>query len=76
MSFALTLPRLLQKNWLPARAQMRKQLDESANAMKTLLTYRVKTDLSFLGRAHIGVRHGSLKLLDLTLSRLCRSGRV
>jgi exodeoxyribonuclease VII large subunit len=50
--------------------QMRRQLDESANALKTVWAYRVKIDQDYLGRATTGIRQGSRKLLDVTASEL------
>lgn len=50
--------------------QMRRQLDESASSLRTVWTYRLKTDLEYLGRAMTGMRQGPRKLLDATNSSL------
>jgi exodeoxyribonuclease VII large subunit len=50
--------------------QMRRQLDESANALRTVWAYRVKIDQDYLVRATTGIHQGSRKLLDVTASEL------
>lgn len=50
--------------------QMRRQLDESTNALKTVWGYRLKIDREYLDRAVTGVHQGARKLLDVTASSL------
>jgi exodeoxyribonuclease VII large subunit len=50
--------------------QMRRQLDESANTLKTVWAYRWKTDRDYLARAVTGIQQGPRKLLDVTASGL------
>jgi exodeoxyribonuclease VII large subunit len=50
--------------------QMRRQLDEAANTLKTVWAYRWKSDRDYLARAVIGIQQGPRKLLDVTASGL------
>lgn len=50
--------------------QMRRQLDESASALKTVWAYRLKIDLDYLSRALTGITQGTRKLLSVTTSSL------
>lgn len=50
--------------------QMRRQLDESSNALKTVWNYRLKIDHDYLERCLNGIRQGSRKLIDVTVSSL------
>ncbi|GAM10352.1 exodeoxyribonuclease 7 large subunit [Geobacter sp. OR-1] len=50
--------------------QMRRQLDESANTLKTVWAYRLKIGKDHIERAKTGIYQGSRKLLDVTVSGL------
>ena len=50
--------------------QMRRQLDESANTLKTVWAYQLKTEQEYLDRSTVGIQQGSRKLLDVTASTL------
>ena len=50
--------------------QMRRQLDESTNTLKTVWAYRSKIDRDYLTRALTGIQQGPRKLLDVTASCL------
>lgn len=50
--------------------QMRRQLDEAANALKTVWTYRLKIDRNYLIRAVTGIHQGTRKLLDVMSNSL------
>lgn len=65
--------------------QMRRQLAEAANALKTVWAHRLKMDQDYLERSRIGLRQGTRKLLDVTVSglreqaqalRLCVKSRI
>ena len=50
--------------------QMRRQLDESANSLKTVWTYRLKKDQDYIGRSITGITQAPRKLIALTASSL------
>lgn len=50
--------------------QMRRQLDEATNTLKTVWAYRLKIDQDYLARAVTGIQQGPRKLLDVTASCL------
>lgn len=50
--------------------QMRRQLDESANSLKTVWAYRLKNIQDFISRSKTGINQGPRKLLDVTASSL------
>ena len=50
--------------------QMRRQLDESTNTLKTVWAYRSKIDRDYLARALTGIQQGPRKLLDVTAASL------
>ncbi len=50
--------------------QMRRQMDESINTLKTVWAYRIKNTKDYLERSMTGIRQGSRKLLDVTTSNL------
>ncbi len=50
--------------------QMRRQLDESANTLKTVWSYRLKTSHDHLERATTGLQQGARKLWDVTVGHL------
>lgn len=50
--------------------QMRRQLDESENSIKTVWAYRLKKEQDYIARAITGINQGPRKLLDVTASNL------
>src|ERR1039457_2161535 len=50
--------------------QMRRQLEEAANTLRTVWSYRHKIDRDYLDRAVTGIHQGPRKLLDVTGSNL------
>ena len=50
--------------------QMRRQLDESSNALKTVWAYRLKIDRDYLARAVTGIQQGPRKLMEVTATSL------
>lgn len=50
--------------------QMRRQLDESINTLKTVWAYRLKMDREHLDQAKTGIHQGTRKLLDVTIAGL------
>lgn len=50
--------------------QMQRQLDESANSLKTVWAYRLKNAQDHISRSITGINQGPRKLLDVTASDL------
>jgi exodeoxyribonuclease VII large subunit len=67
---AFKTPTAVAEELVARFVQMRRQLDESANTLKTVWAYSVKMNREYLDRAVTGIRQGSRKLLDVTASEL------
>ena len=63
-------PTAVAEELLARFVQMRRQLDEATNTLKTVWGYRFKTDRDYLARAVTGIQQGPRKLLDVTASCL------
>jgi exodeoxyribonuclease VII large subunit len=50
--------------------QMRRQLDEATNTLKTVWGYRLRMNQDYLNRAITGIQQGARKLLEVTSSNL------
>lgn len=50
--------------------QMRRQLDESGNALRTVWSFRLGQEKDHIDRAITGIQNGSRKLLDVTVGSL------
>jgi exodeoxyribonuclease VII large subunit len=67
---AFKTPTAVAEELVARFVQMRRQLDESANALKTVWAYRLQIARVYLERSVTGINQGTRKLLDVTASSL------
>ncbi|TLM69241.1 MAG: exodeoxyribonuclease VII large subunit [Deltaproteobacteria bacterium] len=67
---AFKTPTAVAEDLVARFVQMRRQLDEASNTLKTVWTFNLERDRAYLDRATTGIRQGSRKLLDVTGSNL------
>lgn len=67
---AFKTPTAVAEELVARFVQMRRQLDESAGTLRTVWAYRLKNEQDYRDRAVTGIRQGSRKLLDVTVSTL------
>lgn len=72
---AFKTPTAVAEDLVGRFVQMRRQIDESTNALRTVWSFRFERDKGFVDRAVTGIRQGSRKLLDVTLGELRESAQ-
>ena len=63
-------PTAIAEELIARFVQMRRQLDESVNSLKTVWTYRLKNAHDYIRRSITGINQGPRKLLDTTAVNL------